>query len=133
MTGTPNPIRSPSHVIAGVAVVGVALGQVEVPRGWTVWGALLVPGVFASALGVLVQSWAQQRTSATRTALAFALEPVWAAVFGFWLAGDRLGPLAWVGAALIMAGIVVAEPAAARTLRALMPARSEHGQSPRSR
>ena len=109
---------------AGFAVVAAALGQVEVPRGWTVWGALLVTGVFASALGFLVQTWAQRRTSATRTALAFALEPVWAAVFGFWLAGDRLGAVAWVGAALIMAGIVVAEPAAARTLRRLVGARA---------
>jgi drug/metabolite transporter (DMT)-like permease len=107
----------------GFAAVAAALGQVEVPRGWTVWGALLVTGVFASALGFLVQTWAQRRTSATRTALAFALEPVWAALFGFWLAGDRLGGVAWLGAALIMAGIVVAEPAAARTLRRLVPLR----------
>jgi len=109
---------------AGFAVVAVALGQIELPRGWTVWGALLVTGVFASALGFLVQTWAQQRTSATRTALAFAMEPVWAAIFGFWLAGDRLGTVAWVGAALIMAGIVVAEPSAARTLRKLVPLRA---------
>ena len=108
---------------AGFAVVAVALGQIELPRGWTVWGALLVTGIFASALGFLVQTWAQQRTSATRTALAFAMEPVWAAIFGFWLAGDRLGAVAWVGAVLIMAGIVVAEPAAARTLRRLVPVR----------
>jgi drug/metabolite transporter (DMT)-like permease len=105
---------------AGFAVVAVGLGQVEVPRGWVVWGALLVTGVFASALGFLVQTWAQRRTSATRTALAFAMEPVWAALFGFWLAGDRLGGLAWMGAALIMGGIVVAEPAAADTLRRLV-------------
>ena len=107
----------------GFAAVAVALGQIELPRGWTVWGALLVTGVFASALGFLVQTWAQRRTSATRTALAFAMEPVWAASFGFWLAGDRLGTVAWVGAALIMAGIFVAEPVAARTLRRLAPVR----------
>ncbi len=105
----------------GFLVVAVALGQVEVPRGWTVWGALLVTGVFASALGFLVQTWAQRSLSATRTALAFALEPVFAAFFGFWLAGDRLGAWGWMGAALIMAGIVVAEPAAAETLRRLVP------------
>ena len=65
----------------------------------------------------------RKAASATRTALAFALEPVWAAAFGFWLAGDRLSAVAWVGAVLIMAGIVVAEPAAARTLRRLVPVR----------
>jgi drug/metabolite transporter (DMT)-like permease len=101
----------------GFAVVAAAVGQVEVPHGWTVWGALLVTGIFASALAFLVQTWAQRRTSATRTALAFALEPVWAGVFGFWLAGDRLGAIGWGGCAVIMAGILVAEPEAARTLR----------------
>jgi drug/metabolite transporter (DMT)-like permease len=105
---------------AGFALVAVALGQVEVPRGWTVWGALLVTGIFASALGFLVQTWAQQRIDASRTALAFAMEPVWAGLFGFWLAGDRLGVVGWSGCALIMAGIVVAEPDAARTLRRLV-------------
>jgi drug/metabolite transporter (DMT)-like permease len=101
---------------AGLLVVALALGDLSVPHGWTVWGALLVTGVFASALGFLVQTWAQRRTSATRTALAFSMEPVWAAFFGYTLAGDRLGSLGWGGCAAIMAGIVLAEPAAARVL-----------------
>jgi drug/metabolite transporter (DMT)-like permease len=105
---------------AGFAAVAVALGQVEVPRGWTVWSALLVTGIFASALGFLVQTWAQRRTTATKTALAFAMEPVFAGIFGFWLAGDRLGVLGWGGCAVIMAGILVAEPDAGRTLRRLV-------------
>ncbi|HET9673663.1 MAG TPA: DMT family transporter [Gaiellaceae bacterium] len=104
----------------GFAAIAVARGQVEVPRGWTVWGALLVTGIFASALGFLVQTWAQRQLSAARTALAFAMEPVWTAIFGFWLAGDRLGVVGWTGAALIMAGIIVAEPAAADALRRLL-------------
>ena len=103
---------------AGVAlgVVAAALGDLQLPHGWTVWGALLVTGVFASALAFLVQTWAQRRTSATRTALAFTMEPVWTAFFGYTLAGDRLGLLGWGGCAVIMAGIVLAEPAAAGAL-----------------
>jgi drug/metabolite transporter (DMT)-like permease len=100
----------------GLLVVALALGQLSVPHGWTVWGALVVTGVFASALAFLAQTWAQQRTSATRTAIAFSLEPVWAAIFGFALAGDRLGLVGWLGCAVIMAGIVLAEPAAADVL-----------------
>src|SRR5439155_15110960 len=100
----------------GLLVAAAAHGDLGVPRGATVWGALLVTGVFASALGFLVQTWAQRRTSATRTALAFAMEPVWTALFGYTLAGDRLGALGWGGCAVIMAGIVLAEPAAARVL-----------------
>jgi drug/metabolite transporter (DMT)-like permease len=103
---------------AGLLVL--AIPQLSVPRGWTVWGALLVTGIFASALGFLVQTWAQRRSSATRTALVFTLEPVWAAFFGFTLAGDRLGPARWAGCVAIMAGIVVAEPAAGSALRRLV-------------
>jgi len=101
---------------AGLLVVALAHGDLSVPHGWTVWGALLVTGVFASALGYLVQTWAQRRTSATRTALVFTMEPVWTAFFGYTLAGDRLGALGWGGCAAIMAGIVLAEPAAASVL-----------------
>jgi drug/metabolite transporter (DMT)-like permease len=81
---------------------------------------LLVTGVFASALAFLVQTWAQRQLSAARTALAFAMEPVWTAFFGYWLAGDRLGVVGWAGAALIMLAIVVSEPAAADALRRLL-------------
>ena len=103
-------------VAACLGLLAVSAWKLEVPHGWTVWGALLVTGIFASALGFLVQTWAQRRTSATRTALAFALEPVWAACFGYTLAGDRLGAAAWAGCAAILAGIVLAEPVAAGAL-----------------
>jgi drug/metabolite transporter (DMT)-like permease len=107
--------------LAGFAVVAAALRQFDrAPSGWTVWGALLVTGVFASALGYLVQTWAQRRTSATRTALAFTMEPVWTGIFGFALAGDRLGAFGWGGCAVIFAGILLAEPAAAGALARLV-------------
>jgi drug/metabolite transporter (DMT)-like permease len=105
---------------SGLLVAALARGELGVPRGWTVWGALLVTGVFASALAFLVQTWAQRRTSATRTALAFTMEPVFAAFFGITLAGDRLGALGWTGCAAIMAGIVLAEPAAADVLKKVL-------------
>ena len=79
----------------GLGIVAIGRGDLGLPHGWTVWGALLVTGIFASALAFLVQTWAQRNTSATRTALAFAMEPVFAALFGYTLAGDRLG--AWGG------------------------------------
>ena len=104
----------------GFLVIALALGQLEVPRGWTVWGALLVTGIFASALGYLIQVWAQRRLSAARIAIVFSLETVFAGLFGYLLADDRLGWLGWGGCAVILAGIVVAEPGAASTLRRLV-------------
>ena len=101
-------------------VIALAIGDLGVPRGRTVWGALLVTGVFASALAYLVQVWAQRRMSAARIAIVFSLETVFAGLFGFVLAGDRLGALGWGGCAVILAGIVLAEPAAAGVLRRLV-------------
>ena len=98
------------------AAIALAVGEVEAPSGLTVWGAIVVTGLFASALGFLVQTWAQRRTTATQTALAFAMEPVFTGIFGYALAGDRLGYVGWGGCAAILAGIVVAEPAAADVL-----------------
>jgi drug/metabolite transporter (DMT)-like permease len=101
----------------GFTAIAIARSELSVPHGWTVWGALVVTGIFASALAFVIQTWAQRRTSATRTALAFAAEPVFAAFFGYLLAGDRLGAVGWSGCAVILAGIVISEPAAARAFR----------------
>ena len=106
--------------LAGFLAIALARGELSLPRGWTVWGALVVTGVFASALAYLIQIWAQRRLSAARIAIVFALETVFAGLFGYWLSGDRLGWLGWGGCAAILAGIVVAEPAAAATLRRLV-------------
>ena len=108
----------------GFAVIAIALGQVEVPRGWTVWGALLVTGLFAGALGFLVATWVQGRTTAARAALLFTLEAPFAALFGVLLADEVLGWAGWLGCAVTMAGILLAEPAAASALRRLAPRRS---------
>jgi drug/metabolite transporter (DMT)-like permease len=110
--------------LAGFAVVAAAVGQIEIPRGWTVWAALLVTGIFASALAYLIQTWAQRSISAARTALIYAMEPVFAGLFGYLLAGDRLGSLGWAGCAVILAGIVVSEPQAAQVLVRLTSRRS---------
>jgi drug/metabolite transporter (DMT)-like permease len=104
----------------GFAAVALALGDLHVPRGRTVWAALLVTAIFASALAYLIQIWAQRRLSAARIALVFALETVFAGLFGYLLKDDRLGWLGWGGCALILAAIVLAEPAAGRTLRRMV-------------
>jgi drug/metabolite transporter (DMT)-like permease len=119
---------------AGLLLVALALDDLRIPRGWTVWGALLVTGIFASALAYLAQTWAQRRTSATRTALAFTMEPVFAALFGYTLAGDRLGAAGWGGCAAIMVGILLAEPAAATVLVSVVArTRDSRGRSQSTR
>ena len=94
-------------------VLAVALGDLSLPRGATVWAALLVTGLFAVAFAYLVQVWAQRRVSATRIAIVFSLETVFAGLAGYLFAGDRIGAVGLAGCAAILAGIVIAEPAAA--------------------
>ncbi len=84
-------------------------GDLETPRGATVWSALLVTSLLASALGFIVQSYAQRMISSTRTALILAAEPAFAGLFGYLLQDDRLSAAGWLGAALILLAIVAVD------------------------
>jgi drug/metabolite transporter (DMT)-like permease len=90
-------------------VLAAVTGDLEVPRGSEVWSALAVTAIVASALGFLVQTYAQRHASPARTALILASEPAFAGLFGYLLAGDRLGPVEWLGAAIILAAIVAVD------------------------
>lgn len=81
------------------------------------WLAALYTGVAASAGAFWLQVWGQRRVGASRTSLLLMIEPVAAAALGA-AAGDRLGVGGWIGAGLILAGIVVAEVPVARRLAA---------------
>jgi drug/metabolite transporter (DMT)-like permease len=105
-------------------VIAVAAGQVEAPPDARVWYALVVTGVFAGALGYLVATWVQSRTTAARAALVFTLEAPFAAFFGVLLLSERLGWAGWTGCVVMLCGIVLAEPAAASALRRFVPARA---------
>jgi drug/metabolite transporter (DMT)-like permease len=104
--------------------IAVARGDLSIPHGSTVWAALIVTGLFAVAFAMLVQIWAQRRVSATRIAVIFSLETVFAGIAGYLLADERIGLLGFAGCAAIFAGIVIAEPAAAATLRRLVRRRA---------
>jgi drug/metabolite transporter (DMT)-like permease len=90
-------------------VIGALAGQLEKPEGATVWSALIVTSLVATALGFFVQSFAQQHAPPARTALILASEPAFAGLFGWLLNDERLTVTGWLGAALIMAAIVAVE------------------------
>jgi drug/metabolite transporter (DMT)-like permease len=94
--------------LLGLAWAGVA-GDLVVPGSAGVWVALAITSVAASAAAFLIQTRAQREVSPTRTAIIFTMEPVFAGLFGFLLAGERLSARGWLGAGLILAGMLVAE------------------------
>jgi drug/metabolite transporter (DMT)-like permease len=82
--------------------------------------ALVVTAAFATAFAFSVQVWAQKHTTPSHTAILFSLEPVFAGLTSFLFFGERLSTRSLIGAALILAGIVLAEmkgpaPAAAES------------------
>ncbi len=95
-------------VAAVFIVVWPFAGRVEAPPR-AVWMALAVTGVLASALAYFIQTAAQQRLSAARTAVILTMEPVFAGVFGYLLEGERLRGLQILGAASILLALIVSE------------------------
>lgn len=104
--------------LATIQVATVAL--LSAPLAWAsegalpqmshqVWFAIFFTGIMATSLAFLAQSKAQRFTSPTHTALIFAAEPVFAALFGYLLLQERIGCRGFLGCALILAGMVVGE------------------------
>jgi len=105
-------ILSLTQIATGAVMGGLTCWWAEPARvRWTsnVWIALLVTSLLATALAFALQTWAQRHTSATRTALIFALEPVFAWATSYFLAGEVLSPRAMAGAALILGGLLIVE------------------------
>lgn len=71
--------------------------------------ALIITSIFATALAFLIQTNFQKYTTATRVALIFAMEPVFAAIAGYYWADERLSVSALFGCMLIFAGMIFAE------------------------
>jgi drug/metabolite transporter (DMT)-like permease len=102
----------PLHLTALQTLVGAVLflpaaaaGLPDLVRADSgTWTQLLYLALFCSVFAFLAQTWAVQRTSASRASLLLGTEPVWAAVVGIALAGERFTLLTAVGAALMVAG-----------------------------
>ena len=81
--------------------------QPRLPRSPEVWAAALFLGLFCSGLAFVIQTTQQKHSSAARTALIFTLEPLFSAVIAYFLAGERLHPRAYLGAAMMLLSLVL--------------------------
>jgi drug/metabolite transporter (DMT)-like permease len=101
------------QVAVVAALAGLAAAAFEKPfpilPGPSVWGAVLYTGAVATAFVLAVQTTIQRFTTATHAALIFSLEPVFAAIFAYLLAHETLGPTAILGAAIMLAAMLLAE------------------------
>ena len=95
-------------VSCGVWILGV---NEPITVRWTpeVLAAIVVGGLFCTALAFTVQSWAQQFTTVTRAALLMSLELVFAWIASYLFEGEVLSMRAAAGAILILTGILLVE------------------------
>lgn len=96
------------------ALLVPALGAIRLDPPRLTWSgslvfAILITSIGSTVIGFSFQVWAQRHTSPSHAAILFSLEPVFAAITSWLLAHESLGSRGLLGAALILAGILLAE------------------------
>ena len=81
------------------------IGKGLLHYGWN----LAYLGVVATAAIISLQSWGQSRASANEAAVMYSFEPAAAAFFGFFWLGEAMTARGWLGAALLISGMIVSQ------------------------
>jgi len=79
-----------------------------------IWWSIVITGIFATALAFYMQNRFQRHSTATKTAIIFSGEPLFAAIFAYILIGEKVGFIAWAGGLLIIFGMIVSQKESAR-------------------
>jgi drug/metabolite transporter (DMT)-like permease len=73
----------------------------------TAWMALAVSGLLGTATTTFLWNWGIHHVPASRAGVFLNIEPALGSLLGVELLGEKLGPYAWVGGALIIGAAVV--------------------------
>ncbi len=74
--------------------------------------------LFAGALAMVAQTWAQAHLPPTRTAIIMSMEPVFAALFAVLLGGETATGRMLVGGLMVLTAMLVVELAPRRRIEA---------------
>jgi len=75
----------------------------------TAWFSIVYSGVFALAAGNFIWVWAVKEVGSTRTAVFNSLTPLFAILTGYIFLGEKFRLLQFVGAAVILAGLIMTQ------------------------
>lgn len=78
-------------------------------------------GVICTAAIIALQTWGQSHSSANEAAVIYAFEPGAAAFFAYFWLGEVMTAQAWIGAALLISGMIVSQWNSERPATALVP------------
>jgi drug/metabolite transporter (DMT)-like permease len=76
---------------------------------YDIWWSIVITGIFATALAFYMQNRFQRYSTATKTAIIFSGEPIFAAIFAYLLLGEKVGLISWAGGLLIIFGMIVSQ------------------------
>jgi drug/metabolite transporter (DMT)-like permease len=92
-----------------VVAAGLPFAGPLVAPSSAVLAPILVLAVVATAGAFAIQTLCQRELPAVRAAVMLSMEPVFSAVFGYLVAGDRLRPIQFAGAGLMVLAVGMAE------------------------
>jgi drug/metabolite transporter (DMT)-like permease len=72
----------------------------------TAWVALAISGIMCTATTTLLWNWGIHQVPASRAGVFLNIEPALGSILGVELLGEKLGPYAWLGGALILAAAI---------------------------
>jgi len=96
-------------VITVVCALVTAPDGVVLPGSAADWVSVLYMAVFAAALALAGQTWAQAHLPPTRSAIIMSMEPVFAAFFAVLLGGEDLTQRMLLGGMMVLAAMLIVE------------------------
>jgi len=108
-------------IVAVISIVAATPDGITLPPNTTVWGAVILTAVFASATGFFVQTWAQSLISPTRAAITLTMEPVFAGLFAVLIGGEQLTLRTIIGAIFVLTAMIITSLKAEPRPRTLEP------------
>lgn len=100
--------------ISVICVIGAAPNGITLPDRPSDWVSIVYMAVFAGALAIAGQTWAQAHLSPSRSAIVMSMEPVFAAGFAVALGGEDPTPRLLGGGALVLTAMLLVELAPRR-------------------
>jgi drug/metabolite transporter (DMT)-like permease len=73
---------------------------------WHAWAALAASGLLCTATTTLLWNWGMTQVPASQAGVLLNMEPLIGSLLGVFLLHEHLGPLAWLGGAMILTAAV---------------------------
>lgn len=104
---------STAFLLSGIyfCIQSFLMGAFLFPKSWegiAIFG-LVYTGIIATIIPLLIQTRYQKAVTPTRAGIIFSLEPVFASLFAFLVAGESLSFIGWLGCLFVLVGILISE------------------------